>query len=107
MRKMFLRLVRWSREMGEKHSISPWIFAILYFGTIPPYGYAVYRFILSIRKSLAEMLIWLAVVLATFALPYLYVIFFGKNLPRRFYYILGAWVAIALIAATYRIIIRL
>jgi len=107
MKQAILWLARWSQEKAEIHRVNPWIFAILYFGTWPTYVWGIAKFFLSLKGALVQILFWLAVAITSFLLPYLYIIFWGSNLSRRFYYILGGWILVAASVAVYKVILRL
>ena len=97
----------WSRKLAEGHRVNPLIFGLLYFGTIPSYIYGIARFVTSYKAGWCESALWFSVGFASFLAPYLYVLIWGRNLPRRFYLILGGWITIAAIIAAVKIIRQL
>jgi len=74
----------------ESHyQVNPYIFGALYFVTVPPFYFSLYKLIVSLRKKLTEKALFWAILLAFFTLvPFLYVAFFGKNLPLWFWIVL-------------------
>ncbi len=76
------------QELGIKHNVNPVLFAILYFGTIPPYLGSMIWAIRNFKKGKGIALPVLSTAFF-FILPALYVILFGKNM---------AWWAYAVIA---------
>lgn len=101
------RIASWAANVQYRFRVNPVIFGILYFGTIPPYIYGIARFISSYKAGWGESALWFSVGFASFLAPYLYVLIWGHNLPRRFYLILGGWITIAAIVAAIKIIRQL
>lgn len=99
--------MRWLQTTAEKYGVNPLIFGLLYFGTIPSYIYGIARFVTSYKASWTDYLLWFSVGFVSFVTPYLYILIWGRNLPRRFYLILGGWITIAAIIAAIKIIRQL
>jgi fatty acid desaturase len=74
----------------ENYSVNPVIFLIIYLGSAPFFYYSIFRMVRALAKRLAnEVMIWSTVFLAATAAPFLYVLFFGRNLPWWVYVIIG------------------
>ena len=89
-------------ELGEKHNVDPILFAILYFGSIPPYmGSMVW----AVRNHRRKKGIALPVIstLFFFILPALYVAVFGKDVAWWVY----AIIAFMVFYGSYSVIIKL
>ena len=77
---------RWAQHTQEHYGVNPWIFGVLYFGTIPPYVYAWIRLAKSIKEKRTDKIrFWVTTVALIFILPYAYVAIAGKNLPTYFW----------------------
>ena len=86
------------KELGEAHNVDPILFAVLYFGTIPPYmGSMVW----AVRSHKNKKSIALPVIstLFFFIMPALYVAIFGKNVAWWVY----AVIAFMVIYGTYSV----
>jgi len=101
------KIIGWSRQMSEKHGVNPWIFGLLYFGTIPTYVYGIARFVASYKAGWGESIFWFLVGFVSFLAPYLYIMVWGHNLSRRFYSLVCGWMTIAAIVAIIKVIRQL
>ncbi len=89
-------------EMGAEHNVNPILFAILYFGTIPPYmGSMVW----AVRNHRIQKGIALPVIstMFFFILPALYIAFFGRNVAWWVY----AIIAFMIIYGSYSVLNKL
>ena len=76
------RLVELKHVIRETYRVNPAIFMALYSGSGPLFYYALYRAARAVRRTLyGEMNIWLAIVLASTAAPFVYVLAVGRNVP--------------------------
>ncbi len=74
----------------ENYGVNPVIFLVIYLGSGPFFYYSIFRMVRAMAKRLGnEVMIWSAVFLAATAAPFLYVLFFGRNLPWWIYVIIG------------------
>jgi hypothetical protein len=74
----------------ENYGVNPVIFLVIYLGSGPFFYYSIFRMMRALAKRLGnEVMIWSAVFLAATAAPFLYVLFFGRNLPWWIYVIIG------------------
>ncbi len=66
----------------ETYRVNPVLFLMIYVGSAPVYYYALYRVVRAFFNVLREELrLWSTVFLVATAAPFLYVLFFGRNLP--------------------------
>jgi hypothetical protein len=73
------------------YGVNPVIFLVIYLGSVPFFYYSIFRMVRALAKRLQnEVMIWSAVFLAATAAPFLYVLFFGRNLPWWVYLIIAA-----------------
>ncbi len=76
------RVVELKHVIRETYRVNPAIFMALYSGSGPLFYYALYRAARAVRRALyGEMNIWLTVVLASTAAPFVYVLAVGRNVP--------------------------
>ena len=76
------RIVELKHVIRETYRVNPLIFMALYSGSGPLFYYALYRIARAVRRTLyREMNVWLGVVLASTAAPFVYVLAVGRNVP--------------------------
>jgi hypothetical protein len=76
----------WVRETMQaartNYGVDPVAFLVIYLVSVPFFYYSIFRMVRALaRKLRREVMIWSAVFLASTAAPFLYVLFFGRNLP--------------------------
>jgi ubiquinone/menaquinone biosynthesis C-methylase UbiE len=82
-------MVIWLHTIEQNYSVNPVIFAVLYFGTFIPCWYYVFKIIWALKNREVNRLLWyFSVELFLLALPYLYVLIWGRNLPFWVYIVL-------------------
>lgn len=87
-------LLGWLNGIQARHGINPWVFLGLMVGCAPLFYYSIYRLgRAAVKKDAGQLNLWGMVFLAATALPYLYVMAFGRNLPWYIYLVLGALLA--------------
>jgi hypothetical protein len=84
----------WVREMMRaaraNYGVDPVVFLIIYFASVPFFYFSIFRMIRALARKLRnEIMIWSAVFLASTAAPFIYVLFFGRNLPWWVYAVIG------------------
>lgn len=84
----------WIREVMRaaraNYGVDPVAFLIIYLATVPVFYYSIFRMVKSLaRRRGNEIMIWSTVFLAATAAPFLYVLFFGRNLPWWVYVVIG------------------
>ncbi len=95
---------RLMEEARSIYGVDPLAFIIIYLVSVPFFYYSIFRMIRALARRLQhEILLWSAVFLASTAAPFLYVLFFGKNLPWWVY----AVIAVLIGQGVYSLIRRL
>ncbi len=88
-----------------RYNVNPWWFLALDVGTAPTYGIGqamAVKILRNERRSPRDALAWIAMVIASFLAPYLYVLASAGHLPL---YVIGgvvAWMAVFGALAAYR-----
>ena len=87
-------LQRWAATVSASYGVNPYLFIALTTICAPAFYYSIYR----LTKALAtgqrrQVSTWSSVFLGAAALPYGYVLVFGRNLPWWIYLILGVLLA--------------
>ena len=79
---LIARLRLWFQTVETQYNVNPVVFLILLLCCAPFFYYAIYRIIKALAlKRPKQILVWATVFLCATALPYLYVMIFGQNLP--------------------------
>ena len=82
-----LELTQAARDI---YRVNPVIFLVIYFASVPFFYYSLYRMIRALaRKRGTEIMLWSSVFLCATVAPFLYVLFFGRNLPWWVYGIIA------------------
>lgn len=89
-------------EMGVEHNVNPILFAILYFGSIPPYMGSMVWAVRNHKKQKGVALPILSTMFF-FILPALYVVIYGKNVAWWVY----AIIAFMVIYGSYSVLTKL
>ncbi len=72
------------------YGVNPVVFLVLLFGASPVFYYSIYRMVRAVaKKHLNEVTLWSMIFLLSTAVPYLYVLVAGRNLPWWVYVIIG------------------
>jgi hypothetical protein len=84
----------WIREVMQaaraNYGVEPVAFLVIYLVSVPFFYYSIFRMVRALaRKLRREVMIWSAVFLGSTAAPFLYVLFFGHNLPWWVYGVIG------------------
>jgi len=75
----------------SRHGINPWVFLGLMTACAPLFYYSIYRMgKAAVRKDAGQINLWGALFLAATAMPYLYVLALGRDLPWYIYIVLAA-----------------
>ncbi|OGS22082.1 MAG: hypothetical protein A2252_02680 [Elusimicrobia bacterium RIFOXYA2_FULL_39_19] len=94
----------WIANIQKSYCINPYIFAVIYVVTIPPFWYSFYKMVECIKKGKKEkLLIWVFLMGFTIVAPFLYVAVFGRNLPVWFWFVITALLVVAVISAVNKI----
>jgi hypothetical protein len=73
----------------DNYGVNPIIFLAIYLLCVPIFYYSIIRTIRAITKKLTkDIMIWSAIFLGANVAPFIYVIFFGHNIPWWVYGVL-------------------
>ena len=86
----------WLMSLGTEYGVNPFIFAVIYIGTIPLFSLSVARLIQNYRRSRSTILPALWAIFFFFSAG-IYVVLAGKNVPWSFY----AFLTLMLIIGAY------
>ncbi len=74
----------------DNYRVDPVVFLVIYFASAPFFYYSLFRMIRALAQKLGtQIMLWSAVFLAATVAPFLYVLFFGRNLPWWVYGIIA------------------
>jgi hypothetical protein len=72
------------------YGVDPVAFLVIYLVSVPFFYYSIFRMVRALARKLRnEVMVWSAIFLASTAAPFLYVLFFGRNLPWWVYVVIG------------------
>jgi hypothetical protein len=78
------------RAARDTYGVDPTAFLIIYFVSVPFFYFSIYRMVRAIaRRRQQELVVWSAIFLGATASPFLYVLFFGRNLPWWVYVVIA------------------
>ena len=84
----------WVKAAREIYSVDPVVFVVLLLAMAPFFYYSIFRLVRALaKKNTREIPLWSTVFLAATAIPYLYVLIFGRNFPWWLYIVLGLLLA--------------
>jgi fatty acid desaturase len=94
MKQLFQFVVSWitglMRGAQENYGVDPVVFLVIYLGTAPFFYYSIFRMVRALAKRLqGEVMLWSTIFLAATAAPFIYVLFFGRNLPWWVYVVIA------------------
>lgn len=93
------------KGINDDYGVNPWFFLFLYFGTSPLFLYFFYRSMKNLIENNIEAFFFNFLIdLFIFLLPFLYVLFFGRNLPKKFYFYLFLFVILLAMFSFYKLI---
>jgi hypothetical protein len=74
----------------DNYGVDPVIFLVIYLAAGPVFYYSLFRTLQAITKKQGrELMLWSAIFLCASAAPFVYVLFFGHNIPWWVYTIIG------------------
>jgi predicted membrane channel-forming protein YqfA (hemolysin III family) len=72
------------------YGVDPVVFIVIYLASVPVFYYSIFRMVRALaRKLQKEIMLWSMIFLAATVAPFLYVLFFGRNLPWWVYIIIA------------------
>jgi ABC-type Co2+ transport system permease subunit len=79
-----------SKQAVEHYGVNPSIFLVIYLISVPFFYYSLFRMVRALAKKRGkEVLLWSTVFLCATVAPFIYVLFFGRNLPWWVYGIIA------------------
>ena len=79
----------WKQAL-DQYGVNPAIFLVIYFISVPFFYYSLFRVVQAFAKKRGkEALVWGTVFLCATIAPFMYVLFFGRNLPWWVYGIIA------------------
>jgi fatty acid desaturase len=74
----------------SRYGVDPIIFLVIYFGSVPFFYYSIFRMARAmLQRRQNDIITWSTVFLASTVAPFLYVLFFGRNLPWWVYLVVA------------------
>jgi hypothetical protein len=74
----------------DTYGVDPIVFLVIYLVCVPIFYYSLFRTLRALAKKLVkEIMLWSAIFLCTNIAPFLYVLFFGRNIPWWVYGIIA------------------
>ena len=78
------------QQAVDRYEVNPAIFLVIYLISVPFFYYSLVRMMRAIaRKRGNEVMIWSMIFLCSIVAPFIYVLFFGRNLPWWVYAIIA------------------
>ena len=78
------------RAARDDYGVDPVAFIVIYLVSVPFFYFSIYRMIRALaRRRQQEIIVWSAVFLASTVAPFIYVLFFGRNLPWWVYVVIA------------------
>jgi fatty acid desaturase len=74
------------KQAVDLYGVNPVIFLVIFLGCAPFFYYSLFRMMRALAKKRGkEIWVWSTVFLCATAAPFIYVLFFGRNLPWWLY----------------------
>ena len=78
------------KQAIDQYGVNPAIFLIIYLISTPFFYYSLFRMLQALAKKLGkQVVVWSTVFLCATVAPFIYVLFFGRNLPWWVYGIIA------------------
>ena len=78
------------RSARTNYGVDPVAFLVIYLSSVPFFYYSIFRMVRAMaRRKRSEITFWSTIFLAASVAPFLYVLFFGHNLPWWAYAVIG------------------
>jgi len=79
-----------TKQATDQYGVNPVIFLVIYLMSGPFFYYSLFRVVRALAKKRGkEILVWSTVFLCATIAPFMYVLFFGRNLPWWVYGIIA------------------
>jgi len=74
----------------DNYGVNPVVFLVIYLVSVPFFYYSLFRTLRALAKKLGkEVMFWSTIFLCANVAPFLYVLFFGRNIPWWVYGIIA------------------
>ena len=84
------KFARIMKQAIDQYGVNPAIFLVIYLISVPFFYYSLFRVVQAFaKKRKKEILVWSTVFLCATIAPFIYVLFFGRNLPWWVYGIIA------------------
>jgi hypothetical protein len=88
------KLQAWIASTHETYGVHPMVFLVISMINAPFFYYTIFRLVKAIAKrDTAHLPLWATLFLVSVVVPYVYVLFWGRNLPWYVYAAIGLLVA--------------
>ena len=88
------KLQAWIASTRETYGVDPVVFLVISTVNAPFFYYAAYRLVMAVAKrDTARLMLWATLFLVAVVVPYVYVLFWGRNLPWYIYAAMALLVA--------------
>ncbi|MBU2614204.1 MAG: hypothetical protein KKG87_01395 [Elusimicrobia bacterium] len=92
-------IINWLEKIRLTYNVNPRLFAVDYAICVPPFWFAVYKVVAGLRIGKTDKLLkWFLVLGFTLIAPFLYIAFFGKNLPGWFWIAVLVFVCLSILS---------
>ena len=72
------------------YGVDPVAFLVIYLASVPFFYFSIFRMLRALaRRQQQQIIVWSMVFLGSTAAPFIYVLFFGRNLPWWVYVVIG------------------
>jgi hypothetical protein len=79
-----------TKQAVDRYGVNPVIFLAIFLTSVPFFYYSLFRMMRALAKKLKkEVAVWSTVFLCATVAPFIYVLFFGRNLPWWVYGIIA------------------
>ena len=83
----------------DNYGVNPVVFLIIYLVCVPVFYYSLFRIFQSLTKKLGkEIMLWAAIFLCANVAPFIYVIFFGRNIPWWAYGVIALLIGLGILS---------
>jgi hypothetical protein len=91
---LIAKLEGFMKAAQAQYAVNPVVFVVLLTACAPFFYFSIYKLVRALAKRDSNrIMVWSAVFLGATILPYLYVLFFGRNMPWWIYLVLVVLIA--------------
>jgi len=96
LQSLYQRVLAWMDGVALRYDVHPLVFLILTVVCAPLFYFSIYKLVRALarrKRDRAQVFTWSTIFLVATAVPYLYVLAFGRNLPWWIYVVLALLLA--------------